>query len=181
MNSAGGGGDTGRGTAAGKLVVLGRISGVYGVRGWVRVFSHTDPRENILSYRPWFLRRDGSWESLEVAEGRRHGKGVVARLEGIDDREAARALLGLEIAVDRDRLGMAGPGEYFWTDLEGLEVVTTEGRTLGVVDHLFETGANDVMVVKGDRERLVPFSEPEPVREVDLEDRRILVDWDPDY
>lgn len=181
MNSTGGLGDTGRGTMAGKLVVLGRVSGIYGVRGWVRVFSDTDPRESILSYRPWFLRRAGNWESMDIAEGRRHGKGVVARLEGVDDREAARALLGREIAVHRDQLGVTGPGEYFWADLEGLEVVTTGGRTLGVVDHLFETGANDVMVVKGDRERLVPFSEPEPVREVNFEDRRILVDWDPDF
>lgn len=181
MNSADGSGETGRGTGAGRLVILGRVSGVYGVRGWVRVFSHTDPRENILNYRPWFLRRAGNWESLDIAEGRRHGKGVVVRVEGVDDREAARALLGLDIAVDRDQLGTTEPGEYFWTDLEGLEVVTTEGRRLGVVDHLFETGANDVMVVKGDRSRLVPFSEPEPVREVDLEGRRILVDWDPDY
>ena len=138
-------------------MTLGRISGLYGVKGWLKVFSHTAPRENILAYSPWFLYRDGQWEAYEIEAGRRHGKGVVARL---GDLEA---------------------GEYYWTDLEGLEVVATDGTVLGIIDHLFETGANDVMVVKGDRERLVPFIRPGVVREVNFTTRRVVVDWDPDF
>lgn len=162
-------------------VILGRIAGVYGVKGWVRVHSHTAPRENILSYSPWLLRRNGGWEARAVEEGRRHGKGVVARLAGIDDRDVAVTFVGADIAVPRQRLGRLEAGGYYWTDLEGLEVVTVGGVGLGIVDHLFETGANDVMVVKGDRERLVPFVEPEVIRAVDFSSGRIVVDWDPDF
>lgn len=162
-------------------VILGRIAGVYGVNGWVRIYSHTAPRENILSYSPWLLRRGGGWEARAVEEGYRHGKGVVARLGGIDDRDVAATFVGADIAVPRERLGRPEAGEYYWTDLEGLEVVTVGGVVLGIVDHLFETGANDVMVVKGERERLLPFVEPEVIRAVEWATGRIVVDWDPDF
>ena len=162
-------------------MTLGRISGLYGVKGWLKVFSHTAPRENILAYSPWFLYRDGQWEAYEIEAGRRHGKGVVARLAGVEDRDAAVTLTGADIAIAREQLGDLEAGEYYWTDLEGLEVVATDGTVLGIIDHLFETGANDVMVVKGDRERLVPFIRPGVVREVNFTTRRVVVDWDPDF
>jgi len=165
-----------------KLVTLGYVSGLYGVRGWVKIFSDTDPREGILSYTPWYLDRGKGWETWQIEQGRRQGKNVVAKLVGCDDREAAAELMKATIAVRRDQLHAdLEAGEYYWTDLEGLEVVTTEGTALGRVDHLIETGANDVLVVKGDRERLIPFIPDQVVREVDLEDRRIVVDWDPDF
>ena len=165
----------------GRMVVLGHVSGAYGVKGWVRIHSHTAPRDAILDYRPWFLGRAGHWREVECIEGRRQAKGLVARIDGVDDRDAAQALVGSEIAVPRARLGDTASGEYYWVDLEGLEVVTPGGRVLGVIDHLFETGANDVMVVKGEQERLIPFVEPEVVREVDFEARRVVVDWDADF
>ncbi|MEN8174815.1 MAG: ribosome maturation factor RimM [Pseudomonadota bacterium] len=165
----------------GDLVAVGRITGCYGVQGWLRVYSHTSPRDNILGYRRWHLKCGEDFEPFSLAEGRRHGKGVVARLEGIGDRDAAERRVGCDIWVPRDDLGETAPGEYFWRDLEGLEVVTTDGRVLGVIDHLFETGANDVMVVRGDRERLIPFVQPQVVREVDLAGRRMVVDWDPEF
>jgi len=172
--------DTDRQDASARWVTLGRISGVYGVKGWVRVYSHTQPRERILDYSPWRISPDGK-ALREVVTGRRQGKGVVARIEGIDDRDAAAQLIGAEITVPRDRLDAAPPGVYYWTDLEGLEVVTTDGQVLGTVDHLFETGANDVMVVTGDKERLIPFVEPQVVRQVDFDAGRMVVDWDPDF
>lgn len=166
------------------LVVLGRISGLYGVRGWVRVFSHTEPRERIVRYSPWLVRSNGpagkQWRSMEVIAGKRHGKGVVARLESIEDRDAAAALMEAEIAVHRDQLPELEPGDYYWTDLEGLAVVTTEGVALGRVDHLIETGSNDVLVVQGERERLIPYTD-DAVVEVDLEAETIQVDWDPEF
>ena len=165
------------------LVVMGRISGLYGVRGWVKVFSHTSPRERIVQYSPWQVRLGGpagEWRPMTVAEGKRHGKGVIARLEGIDDRDAAARLMEAEIAVRRDQLPELEPGDYYWTDLQGLEVVNREGVTLGRVDHLFETGANDVLVVLGERERLIPYTD-DTVRGVDLEGGRIEVDWDPEF
>jgi 16S rRNA processing protein RimM len=165
----------------GKLVTMGRISGLFGVRGWVKVFSYTDPRENILQYRPWYVRATDQWRPMEVAEGQRHGKGVIARLEGINDRDAAGALVDAEIAVRRDQLATLEQDEYYWSELEGLRVVTTGGAELGTVHHLLETGANDVLVVHGGRERLIPYLWGDVIKEVDLKQGLIRVDWDPDF
>jgi 16S rRNA processing protein RimM len=162
-------------------VILGRIAGVYGVRGWVKVFSETKPKENIFDYNPWLINLDGSWQRIEVIEGKPHGKGLVAHLAGYDDRDLARKLVGAEIAIERERLPAAAEGEYYWADLVGLKVITLDGTELGVVDHLLETGANDVLVVQGERERLVPFVQGQYVREVDLETGLIKVDWDPEF
>ncbi len=157
-----------------KQVELGRISGLFGVRGWVKVFSHTVPREAILDYDVWIL---GDRE-VRVIEGKRHGKSVIARLEGIEDRDQAATLIDTEISVDREALPNTDQGEYYWTDLEGLEVIHCDGTSLGKVAYLIETGANDVLVVKGEIERLVPFVMGQVVLEVDLEAGRIQVDWE---
>jgi 16S rRNA processing protein RimM len=162
------------------FVVIGRISGLYGVRGWFKVFSHTSPVENILGYSPWYLRQQGAWVAHTPQTGRGQGKGIVAKLAGCDDRDQAAALLGQDIAIRRDQLPTPEPGSYYWADLEGLQVVTTAGVELGRVVYLFETGANDVMVVQGERERLIPFI-PQVVLEVDPPHGRIKVDWDPDF
>jgi 16S rRNA processing protein RimM len=116
-----------------------------------------------------------------MAEGHQQGKGVVARLAECDNRDQAYALMGSEIAVRRDQLPATAPGEYYWSELQGLDVVNTDGESLGTVDHLLETGANDVLVVKGDRERLIPFVMDEVVIAVDREQGRIRVDWDKDF
>jgi 16S rRNA processing protein RimM len=167
------------GAPAGQRVVLGRITGVFGVRGWVKVFSETAPREGILRYSPWLIGHSG--RTLRVLEGRVQGKGVVARVEGCEDREQAAALINEEIAVTRDRLPRPSADEFYWVDLEGLEVVTLDGIRLGLVSHLFATGANDVLVVAGDRERLLPFVWNDVIRSVDFEQRLMQVDWDPDF
>lgn len=164
---------------ADKHVVLGRISGVFGVRGWVKVFSETEPRDGILRYSPWLI--GDSDQPRRVLEGRLHGKGVVARLEGCDDRDQAALLVEREIAVPRERLAPPSPDEFYWIDLEGLEVVTLGGERLGTVSHLFSTGVNDVLVVIGERERLLPFVWDDVVRSVDFEQGRIQVDWDPTF
>ena len=161
-------------------VVLGRVSGLFGVRGWLKVYSFTSPRSNILDYGEWLLRGADGWWKCRVEEGRPQGKGVVAKLEGFDDRDQAAELIGLDIAIDRDRLPEAGQGEYYWADLEGLQVVTREEAELGFIDSLMETGSNDVMVVKGERRRLIPFTEHAVVT-VDLKAGRVTVDWDPDF
>ena len=162
-------------------VVLGRVSGLFGVEGWVRVFSHTEPREGIVHYRPLFLKRQGEWREFRIEAGRAHGAGVVLKFAGCDDRDQAAALIQSDIAVRRIQLPPPKPGEYYWADLEGLRVVTLEGVELGVVSHLLATGANDVLVVKGEQERLLPFVQGPVVVEVDLERRLLRVDWDPDF
>ena len=157
--------------------MLGRIAGVYGVRGWVRVFSDTDPRDNILRYAPWLL--NGTLH--RVLEGRKHGKGLVVRLEGCDDRDQAAALVGQAISIYRDQLPAPRPDEFYWADLEGLSVETLNGEPLGRVSHLFSTGANDVLVIKGERERLLPFVWGDVVKDVDFDAGVMRVDWDPDF
>lgn len=163
-----------------KQVIVGRIAGVFGVKGWVKVYSYTQPLDNILTYSPWQIRLGTGWQVVKPIEGRSHGKGIVALLEGYADRDAAASLVGCDIAVDRAQMPAAGEDEIYWADLIGLKVVTVDGVELGVVDHLFETGANDVLVVKGERERLLPYIDS-VVQEVDLAAGMMRVDWDPEF
>lgn len=143
-----------------------------------------------MGYSPWILRQDGRESSWQVRAGQAHGDGVVASLAGLDSRDAAAELVGAEIEVDRATLGPAlhgvaagpgSPGEFFWVDLQGMEVRTQAGASLGVVDQLFETGANDVMVVVGTGRHLIPFLYGSVVQAVDGDRRVITVDWDPDF
>jgi 16S rRNA processing protein RimM len=159
-------------------VILGRIVGLFGVRGWIKVYSYTEPREAVLDYRDWLLDRDGDWQRVELAEGKRHGKAVIARLEGIDDRDAAAELIGSDIGVDRDALPEPEEGHYYWADLEGLAVVHRDGSELGRVACLLATGANDVLVVDGPVERLIPFVPGTVILDVDLAAGVIHVDWE---
>jgi 16S rRNA processing protein RimM len=170
-------------TGSGRRVPVGRIVGVHGVRGEVKIESWTEPRERIFEYQPWLLLPAPGRESeVRGATGGSRGKGMWARLPGIDDREAAAALIGADILIDRDLLPPPEQGEYYWTDLEGLEVVDVSGKVLGRVHHLFGTGANDVMVVRGgEREHLVPFVTGPFVKSVDVDAGRIVVDWDGEF
>ena len=165
-----------------RRVLLGKIVGVFGVKGWVKIQSHTEPREALFDYRPWILRQRGTERELRKFEGRPQGRGLVALVPGVDTREAAEALVGTEIWVDRAALPRPAQGEYYWVDLEGLAVGTVDGVELGRVSHLFATGANDVLVVRdGERERLIPFLPDDVVKQVDLERGRLTVDWDPEF
>ncbi|MCB1734269.1 MAG: ribosome maturation factor RimM [Gammaproteobacteria bacterium] len=167
------------------MLELGRISGLHGVRGWVKVFSYTEPRENIVHYPVWQIRIGNEWRALKVEDGQANGRGVIAKLAGIDDRDAAASLVEATIAIPRDQLPPLPEGEYYWVDMEGLRVVNLEGVELGKVTHLFDTGANEVLVVQGDRERLIPFTigdeDGYAVKRVDREAGLIEVDWDPEF
>ncbi len=162
-----------------RLIPIGRIVGVFGVKGWVKVFSDTDPPANILSYAPWYVNRDGQWQVYAVAEAQAHGKGFVARLEGCTDRDRAMAFMGCDIAVERTQLPELPPGEHYWVDLTGLQVVNQQGIQLGVVSHLFATGANDVLVAKDSlgKEIWIPYV-PDYVLDVDPKAGKIRVDWE---
>ena len=159
-------------------VVLGRISGLFGVRGWVKVYSYTEPREAVLDYDRWLLSGTDGWRTAKVAEGQRHGKTIIARLDGYVDRDQAAGLVGAEIGVPREELPETEHGRFYWSDLEGLMVVHRDGTELGRVAYLLETGANDVLVIKGERERLIPFVMDKVIRDVDLQEGRIEVDWE---
>jgi 16S rRNA processing protein RimM len=173
-----------------EYIVVGKISSPYGIKGWVKLFSYTDPVENILQYQPWFIKQQGIWKKVAIEQGRIHGKILVAHIETVNDRDSAEQLKGCEIAILRAQLPAAKPGEYYWIDLIGLQVINQQGIELGVVDHLMETGANDVLVVRGDTkqgnkhgesERLIPFVLDLFVKSVDLENKTIHVDWDADF
>jgi 16S rRNA processing protein RimM len=162
-------------------VDVGKISGVFGVKGWLKIFSYTSPKENILNYSPWLLKKAGEVKTVEVVDGNLQGGGVIAQIKGVNDRNQAETLLGYEIFIRREQLPETSEGEYYWSDLIGLEVETTDGVVLGIVDSLLETGANDVLIVKGERERAVPFIKGQVIVEIDREAGRIVVDWDPDF
>lgn len=164
-----------------RRILVGGVVGAFGVRGELKLESWTDPRDALFRYQPWLLVHRGEERPLRGAKGRLAPNGaVIARLPGVDDRTAAESLVGAEIFVLRSQLPPPGPGEYYWVDLEGLAVSTLEGVELGTISHLFNNGANDVIVVAGERERYLPYS-PDVVREVDLEARRMRVDWDPEF
>ncbi len=160
---------------------VGKISGVFGIKGWVKVFSFTDVRENILNYSPWLLKKDSETKWVAVIDGNLQGKTVVAQLDGVNDRDQAASLMGWDIFITPDQLPKAAKDEYYWSDLIGLHVETDLGVQLGVVEGLLETGANDVLIVKGDRERVIPFLQGQTIVNIDLDTGRMIVDWDPDF
>lgn len=160
-------------------VIVGRISGLFGVHGWVKIHSYTDPREAILDYEDWLITNDEDWQPIKVREGKPHGKTIIASLDGIDDRDDAAQWIKATIGVDRSQLPDMADGKFYWLDLEGLTVMKCDGTVIGTVDYLLETGANDVLVVrKGDREVLIPFLVEQVIKDVDLADGVIRVDWD---
>ena len=161
-------------------MILGRIAAPYGVKGWVRVLPFTAATGNLLCYRSWWMGRGERWVERQVVQARVHGAAVVAQLLGCEDRDAATALRGNEVAVLRAALPATEENEFYWTDLFGLKVVNVLGQDLGVVARIFETGANDVLVVQGERERLIPFVAA-VIQKVDLASGIIRVDWGADY
>ena len=161
-------------------ICVGHITGLQGLQGWVRVFSDTSPRENIIEYSPWMLQSENGTSTVEV-QGRLQGRLVLAKLSGIETREQAAELIGNKIYIWPEQLPELDQDEYYWSDLIGMQVESTQFEAFGRVDDMLETGANDVMVVKGDRERLIPFVMDDVVTEVDLANRRIVVEWQADF
>jgi len=174
------------GTTSDRHVVLGRVHGLFGVKGWIKVYSYTRPAESILDYECWWIGRPGDRRSFFVTDGRIQGKTIVAQLADankspLPDRDAAVELLDLEIAVARDDMPDLPKGEFYWFELIGLSVVTPAGVTLGRIDSMMETGANDVLVVKGEQDRLIPFVMGEIIQSVDTATGVMVADWDPDF
>ncbi len=172
-------------------VVIGRLTAVHGVKGWIKVHSFTEPVENFLSYTKCYIQRQGQWQPVEFEATQRHGKGILAKLRGVENPEAARLYSGTDVAVAASELPTLAADDFYWRDLEGLQVWVQHPERgllrLGRVDHLLETGANDVLVVKGDdgsidqRERLIPYLPELVVKAVDLAAGTLEVDWDPDF
>ncbi|MBP7580141.1 MULTISPECIES: ribosome maturation factor RimM [Vogesella] len=163
------------------LVVMGFVRGAFGVRGWVKVQADTQYADSLFDYPQWWLKKDGEWKPYTFTDGSAQPKGLVVKFDGVDDREIAAGMRGMQIAIARDQLPAAADDEYYWIDLIGLDVVNKEDIVLGKVAELMETGANDVLVVRGDTdERLIPFVS-DYIVDVDLAAKRITVDWGLDY
>ncbi|PNH96264.1 ribosome maturation factor RimM [Vibrio diazotrophicus] len=169
-------------------IVVGKFGATYGIRGWLKVFSYTDNPESIFDYAPWFVNHKGESVEYKVEGWKRHNKGLVAKLEGLDIREDALLLTNFEISIDPAVLPELPEDEFYWRELFGMQVVTTQGYDLGKVTDMLETGSNDVLVVKanlkdafGQKERLIPFLEEQVIKNIDRTAQRIEVDWDPAF
>jgi 16S rRNA processing protein RimM len=169
------------------LVTMGRIGRIYGIKGWLKLISYTDPQENILDFRQLFAKIGGRWQEIEMDQSKVHGKGLIAHFAGYDDPDEAKALTGVELAIRTVDLPALDPDEFYWHELNGMQVKTLQGQLLGTVEKLLETGANDVLVVQPSqgsidtRERLIPYLPDRVVMDVSRTQRCISVDWDPDY
>lgn len=161
-----------------RQIAVGRFGAPYGVRGWIAVQSFTEPADNLFGYGPWQVSQVNSWLNLVCLDHRQHRRGYIVQLEGYSSPEAVGQLSGKDILVDRELLPPLKSGEFYRADLEGLTVLSPEGEELGQVDHVIETGANDVLAVKGKKEFCVPFLLDDVVLEVNLENQTITVDWD---
>lgn len=161
-----------------KHIIVGKIGSTYGVKGWVKVISFTEIALDILNFSPWYLESPTGWEKIKVEDGRPHGKAIVVKLPGYNAPEQARLLTGKKIAVTQSQLPALEKGEYYWSDLEGLSVINQHNEVLGKVIYLINTGANDVLVVKGDKEHAIPYLPGTVILKIDLEKKEIHVDWE---
>lgn len=173
-----------------RLLDVGRIAGVHGVKGWVKVQSFTEPGDNLFEYQPWWLKTPHGVKKIEIDAAQPHGKGYIVHIVDLDDRDLAAQYSGQIIAVQLEQLPELESEEYYWHQLQGLRVVTRyqgQEQDLGQVSKLLETGANDVLVVApdaqslDDRERLIPYVPGQYVVKVDLTQSQIDVDWDPEF
>jgi len=164
-----------------QYIVIGNFGKPFGVHGEIKVHSSTTSQDAILDYSPWYMETRQGWEEIKIAESHAQHSAVIVRIEGISSPEEAKMYSGKKIAVTKDQLPKLAKNEFYWSDLEGLTVINTKGITLGTVDHLIETGSNDVMVVKNHRKHLIPFLRDQYVKEIDLKNKTILVDWDEDF
>lgn len=164
------------------MVVMGRVTAPFGVKGWIKIHVLTAQPGGLRDYPNWWLGREGDWREAQVVSARIHGRALVAQLAGIDDRDAAAALKGLEIGVPRAQLPRAAENEFYWADLIGLRVVNAEQHEFGRVARVLQTGANDVLVVANDagRETLIPFI-ADAIQRVDLDTGVISVAWGKDF
>jgi 16S rRNA processing protein RimM len=173
---------------ASDTLVVGKIGAPYGVKGWVKINSYTQELDGIFAYKPWLVIQSGESKEIVVDQWRTHNKGLVAKLVGVETRDDAESVKNLQISIKASLLPQLVGDEFYWRELVGMQVLTESGYNLGVVKELFETGANDVMLIKanindafGQKERMVPYLLDQVVKQVDREAKTIKVDWDPAF
>lgn len=161
-------------------IKIARFGKVYGVKGWIRLYSFTEPKENLLDLTPWYIKKQNTWKILDVEEMKYHGKDLIIKLKNIDIREEVQALTNTYVYIEREQLPKLPQDEFYWHDLIGLKVTNTKNIEFGVITEMLETGANDVFVVKNGKERLIPYT-ASVIINVDLEEQQLVVDWDEEF
>ncbi|CDZ77956.1 Ribosome maturation factor RimM [Legionella massiliensis] len=162
-------------------VVVGRFGRAHGIKGFVTVHSFTDPRENILRYTDWHAYIAKQWQPLKILHLEINDKSILAQIEGYREREQVANLTNVEIAISRSQLPSLMPGEFYWHELVDMQVVNQQGQLFGKVVEIMPTGANDVLVIEGDKRYLIPYLPGKFVIDVDRDQKLIKVDWDMDF
>jgi len=162
-------------------VVVGRFGRPHGIKGFVTVHSFTDPRDNILRYTDWHAFIHNKWQAIKLLRVETHSKAIVALIEGYPERELVAELTNVEIAVQREQLAELSPGEFYWHQLIGMNVVNQQGQPFGTVIEILPTGANDVLVVQGEKRHLIPYLPEQFILNIDSSQQLITVDWDVDF
>ena len=163
-----------------KKLLVGKINGFFGVQGWVKIFSYTKPRKNILEYQPWYFIDNGAYKAIEITSGREQSKTIVAQVKGIDNRDEAVQLIGKDLYINKEQLPELDDDEHYWHELTGFRGINKNEVDLGIVDYLVDTGSNHVLVTKGNTEHWIPYIEPFLVS-VDKDKKVISVDWDENF
>jgi 16S rRNA processing protein RimM len=176
-----------------KRIVLGKVTGYFGVRGWVKLYSYTEPIDNIVRYNSLLIKLKGDWQNITLDEGKAHGKGVVAHFTGYDTRDDVAQLLGAELAINSEFLKPLGKNDFYWHDLIGLQVRNLEGIVFGQVRQIIETAAHDVLLIQPEQQHeqkgtenkpgdiLIPFVLEHYIIKVDINNGFILVEWQPEW
>lgn len=162
-------------------VIVGRFGRPHGIRGLISVHSFTDPRENILDYKPWHIVTNKQWTPLKLVQLKMSSQTILAQIQDYSDRESVAQLTNAEIAIKRDQLPKLMPNEFYWHELIGMEVINKKGAVLGSVAEVMPTGANDVLVVEGEKRYLIPYLPGDVVLDVNIGKALIQVDWDVDF
>jgi 16S rRNA processing protein RimM len=169
-------------------VVLGKLGSSHGIKGWLKITSYTDSVEGIFDYSPWLIKEQGVWREIKVAQWRFQGSAIVAEFESVTTREHAQMLTNCEIAIMPEQMKELDDNDFYHRDLIGCEVTNVNGYNMGIVEQIVATGSNDVLLIKanakdafGKAERMIPFVPEQYIKQVDLQGKQILVDWDPDF
>ncbi|KPJ67386.1 MAG: hypothetical protein AMJ43_03755 [Coxiella sp. DG_40] len=158
-------------------IIIGRFGSTYGIKGWIKIISFTDPKVKILQYQPWWIKKNQQWQQIDIEDSKCHGKNIIVKLHDIDNCDQAKTYTNIDINIQHDQLPKLPKDEYYWSDLEGLTVLDKSGKKLGIVDHLIETGSNDVLVIKNGKQHLIPYIDNVIIK-VDLKKKIIKVDWE---
>lgn len=171
---------------ASETLIVGKIGAPYGVKGWVKINSYTEQMTGIFDYAPWLL--GSGLTEYQVDQWRTHNNGVIAKLVGVETRDDAESIKNLDVSIKAEQLPQLADDDFYWRELVGMQVITEQGYNLGVVKELFETGANDVLLVKanlndafGQKERMLPYLFEQVIKQVDKQSQTITVDWDPSF